>query len=66
VALHLAHAALSSALLTVDVNLPFLRDAQEAESIGNRRKILVSHAERDYMEGLHAVSSRSSDRVDQE
>ena len=58
VALHLAHAALKSALLTVDVNLPFLRDADTADSIKTRRKDLESRAERDVFEGTSAVSAR--------
>ena len=61
VALHLAHAALNSALLTVDVNLPFLRDAEEADSIRSRGNDLASSAERDLLEGMQSVSSRSTD-----
>ncbi len=58
VALHLAHAALRSALLTVDVNLPFLRDAEAADSIKKRRMDLESKAERDVFEGKSAVYAR--------
>ena len=61
VALHLAHAALKSALLTVDVNLPFLRDAEEADSIRSRGSDLASSAEHDLLEGMQSVSSRSTD-----
>lgn len=61
VALHLAHAALNSALLTVDVNLPFLRDAEEADSVRSRRNDLASSADRVLLEGIQAVSSRSAD-----
>ena len=58
VALHLAHAALKSALLTVDVNLPFLRDAKTADSIKERRRYVESSAERDAFEGIRDVSVR--------
>ena len=61
VALHLAHSALKSALLTVDVNLPFLRDAEEADSIRSRGSDLASSAEHDLLEGMQSVSSRSTD-----
>ena len=58
VALHLAHAALKSALLTVDVNLRFLRDAETADSIKKRRRDLESDAHRDVLEGSNAVYAR--------
>ncbi len=58
VALHLAHAALKSALLTVDVNLRFLRDAETADSIKKRRRDLEFDAERDVLEGNNAVCAR--------
>ncbi len=58
VALHLAHAALKSALLTVDVNLRFLRDAETADSIKKRRRDLESDADRDVLEGSNAVYAR--------
>ena len=58
VALHLAHAALKSALLTVDVNLPFLRDAEMADAIRKRRVDLDTNGESDLFEGSKAVSDR--------
>ena len=58
VALRLAHAALQSALLTVDVNLPFLRDETVADPIKTRRTELSEAAADDLCEGMKAVSGR--------
>ncbi len=58
VALQLAHAALRSALLTVDVNLPFLRDEEMADRIRTRRTELATAADDDLCEGMKAVSER--------
>lgn len=60
VALHLAHAALQSALLTVDGNLPFLRDEELAEQIQMRRKSLFSDASNHFLDGIKDFSERKS------
>ena len=70
VALQLAHAALQSALLTVDVNLPFLRDVETDDRIKTadriktddrireRRNALDMAAEEDVREGMQDISER--------
>lgn len=60
VALQLAHAALQSALLTVDVNLPFLRDEEMADRIRTRRIELEAAAADDLREGMKQISARLS------
>lgn len=60
VALHLAHAALQSALLTVDVNLPFLRDADMADRVKKCRNDLAAAAAGDFFEGMKATSERTA------
>lgn len=58
VALQLAHAALQSALLTVDVNLPFLRDETMADRIKTRRTELAKAASDHLCAGMKAVADR--------
>lgn len=61
VALHLAHAALQSALLTVDVNLPFLRNPQVADPIRTRRNELASASDDHLCEGMKKISERMAE-----
>ena len=58
VALQLAHAALQSALLTIDINLPFLQDAELADRIKTQRNALARAAQEDVIVGMKAVSDR--------
>lgn len=60
VALQLAYAALQSALLTIDINLPFLRDETLADSIRTRRKSLSEVSADDLLEGMKDISERLS------
>lgn len=60
VALQLAHAALQSALMTVDVNLPFLRDEDLADRIKTRRIELAAAAADDLRAGMEEISARLS------
>ena len=59
VALHLAHAALQSALMMVDCNLPFLSDAKLEKEINTRRKLLSSDAVDHFNGGLKDLSERN-------
>lgn len=58
VALQLAYAALRSALLTIDVNLPFLQDVELADRIKTRSNFLERTACDDLNVGMRAISER--------
>ena len=58
VALHLAHAALQSALMMVDCNLPFLSDVKLEKEINTRRKSLASDSSSHFNVGLKEISER--------
>lgn len=60
VAIQLAHAALQSALLTVDINLPVLRDAEFADSVRKQRRKLAESASGSLIAGIKEVSGRIS------
>ena len=60
VAIQLAHAALQSALLTVDINLPVLRDAEFADSVRKQRSQLAESASDSLSTGIREVSRRIS------
>lgn len=61
VALHLAYAALQSALLMVDVNLPFLSDAGLKDMIKIRSKSLSSDALDHFLDGIKGFSARKAE-----
>ena len=60
VAIQLAHAALQSALLTVDINLPVLRDAEFADLVRKQRSQLAESASDSLRAGIREVSRRIS------